>query len=86
MPAKEEKHVRLSSSAPSGPVPPSFIDNTDQTKIKDGGMIAWLHCLSAFLLFFTGWGIVNSFGKRSSSLRLFLQPLNKRIRRIPDFL
>ena len=86
MPANNEKHVRPSFSAPSSSIPLSSIDDTDDIKVNDGGLIAWLHCLSAFLLFFTGWGIVNSFGERSSSLRVFLQWLNKRIRCISDFL
>ena len=62
LPASGEKQVQRSSFATSGSSRPSLIDNTDPIKIKDGGLIAWIHCLSAFLLFFTGWGIVNSFG------------------------
>ena len=68
MSAADKKHVLPSFSASSGSIPPSLIDDTDPVRIKDGGLVAWLHCFSAFLLFFTGWGIVNSFGTRSSSL------------------
>lgn len=31
--------------------------------IPDGGLTAWLQCVSSFSLFFNTWGIVNTFGK-----------------------
>ena len=35
----------------------------DTFVVPDGGALAWFHCFSAFLLFFSGWGIINSYGK-----------------------
>ena len=32
----------------------------------DGGFLAWLQCAGSFFLFFSSWGIVNSFGWSSS--------------------
>ena len=42
------------------PPPPSAA-----SQIPDGGLVAWLQCLSSFFLFFNCWGIVNTFGELS---------------------
>lgn len=46
--AKTEQPVATTASGP--PPPP------------DGGLLAWLHVLGAFFLFFNSWGILNAFG------------------------
>jgi len=33
----------------------------------DGGFNAWLQCANMFCLWFSAWGLVNSFGARFSS-------------------
>ncbi|KAL8831107.1 MAG: hypothetical protein Q9191_001056 [Dirinaria sp. TL-2023a] len=38
------------------------LKQTDTFDVPDGGVLAWFHCFSAFLLFFSGWGIINSYG------------------------
>lgn len=38
------------------------LKKNDTFDVPDGGALAWFHCFSAFLLFFSGWGIINSYG------------------------
>ncbi|KAF2153237.1 MFS general substrate transporter [Myriangium duriaei CBS 260.36] len=37
-------------------------DSNDTDSIPDGGLVAWLHVLGSFFLFFNNWGIINAFG------------------------
>ena len=46
----------LKSSAPQE----DSVNDTDS--IPDGGLVAWLHVLGSFFLFFNNWGIINAFG------------------------
>ena len=54
---------------------PKYVDTNPE---KNGGPIAWLHCLAAFLLFFNGWGMINSFGKYDIRFRLMKLIANER--------
>ena len=51
-PPTEEKLEEAPPAPPAGGPPPP----------PDGGLLAWLHALSAFLLWFNTWGILNAFG------------------------
>ncbi|KAL2049322.1 hypothetical protein ABVK25_010419 [Lepraria finkii] len=62
MAEEEEGEIKRSNSNESD----SPSQETEAPKPKEGrvngGLIAWLQVLGAFCLFFTSWGIVNSFG------------------------
>ena len=65
-PCDEEKPLPLPSSPSTTNRAISGDEKTaTATNSAVGAYIAWLHCLSAFLLFFNGWGIINSFGTLS---------------------
>ena len=52
--------------APPLKIDPSQLKNkptSTLSDIPDGGFVAWLQCMGSFLLFFNGFGIINSFGK-----------------------
>lgn len=55
-PAPSIPAASVSASAPFG------AKEVEIAEVADGGLIAWLHCISAFLLFFNGWGVIGSFG------------------------
>ena len=50
-PAQSKTEQPVAPPASSGPPPP-----------PDGGLLAWLHVLSSFFLWFNTWGILNAFG------------------------
>ena len=61
----EEKSQQPASSIPAASISaPAFFGakEVERVEITDGGLVAWLHCVSAFLLFFNAWGVINSFG------------------------
>lgn len=49
--ASDEATKEAEPSKPAGPPPP-----------PNGGLVAWLHVLGGFMLFFNTWGILNTFG------------------------
>ena len=52
-PESEKPNMQTSASGPPPPPPPPP---------PDGGLLAWMHVLGAFLLWFNTWGILNAFG------------------------
>ncbi|KAI0314322.1 MFS general substrate transporter [Amylostereum chailletii] len=50
--------VTPTDEASSAPVPPP----APTSDIPDGGLVAWLQVVGAFILFFNSWGIINTFG------------------------
>ena len=35
----------------------------DSSPIPDGGLVAWIQCAGSFVLFFNGFGLINTFGR-----------------------
>lgn len=66
-----EKTQSLAASSSSS----AITKHDDVMKVPDGGLVAWVQCFSAFLAFFSGWGIINSFGKTGSLIVCFFPPL-----------
>lgn len=60
----ERSSVPLSFTSSS---PICLAKKVETARKLDGGLSAWLHCFAAFLLFFNGWGFMNSFGTISLS-------------------
>ena len=48
----------LENAAPVVPAPP----RTGPPPPPNGGLVAWLHVVGGFMLFFNTWGILNAFG------------------------
>ncbi|KYK53982.1 hypothetical protein DCS_05931 [Drechmeria coniospora] len=44
------------------PPPPTETLPSSQSPPPDGGLVAWLHVLGGFMLFFNSWGLLNTFG------------------------
>ncbi|KAI0887626.1 MFS general substrate transporter [Annulohypoxylon maeteangense] len=52
------ENANASPAAPAAPEPP----RTGPPPPPNGGLVAWLHVLGGFMLFFNTWGILNAFG------------------------